>query len=102
MLRRGAALACLLVFATSCANKPIVRTQTVEVEKPVIVDVPAGMTTQEPEPQLQAGDVVNNDLTDYIDALKAWGRLAYCKLEKIANLGPGADTNEACRNAGVR
>lgn len=65
---------------------------------PVVVDVPAELTRQEPEPQLKS-DPVNADLADWIDALKAWGRGAYCKLEKIANLGPGADSEAACARA---
>ena len=89
MLRRGAALACLLVSLTSCANKPIVRTETVEVKMPVIVEVPRELTRTAPEPQLPA-DATNDDLADYVDALKAWGRGMVKQLQEIAGLAPEA------------
>lgn len=62
---------------------------------PVIVDVPETLTAQEPEPRAPA-QPVNDDLLDLIDALKAWGRLGWCRVEDIANLGPGEDQHEAC------
>lgn len=99
LLLLGGALAFHALSLTACANKPIVKTETVEVERPVIVDVPAELTRQEPEPRLPDGELTNDDLADMIERLRAWGRLGWCRVEQVANLGPGADTNEACRNA---
>lgn len=76
---------CLLSLSASCANNPV-KVETVTVEKPVIVGVPDELTAQVPEPVLPAGPITNEDLASYVDRLKAWGREAYKKLEKIAGL----------------
>ena len=52
----------------------------------MIVGVPDALTKQEPEPVLKPDPVTNEDLADYVERLKAWGREAYKKLEKIAGL----------------
>lgn len=52
----------------------------------MIVGVPDELTAQVPEPVLPAGPITNEDLASYVDRLKAWGREAYKKLEKIAGL----------------
>lgn len=90
MLLRGAVLACLLASLASCANKPIVRTETVEVKVPVVVGVPATLTAVRPEPTLPAGEVTNDDMVQLIDALKAWGRGMVGQLREIAGLAPPA------------
>lgn len=87
-LRLGAACLFLVGSLTSCASKPIVRTETVEVERPVIVGVPAELTRTPPEPQLPVGAISNDDLADYVDALKAWGRGMVKQLQEIAGLAP--------------
>jgi hypothetical protein len=89
MLLRGAALACLLASLTSCASEaPIVRTQTVTVEKPVIVAVDPKLTTVTPEPALPARELTNDDLAAAIKALQAWGRGLAGQLREIAGLAP--------------
>ena len=88
----------LIVSLTSCAGKAIVRTETVTVEKPVIVGVPAELTRTAPEPVLPAGPVTNADLADHVDALRAWGRDMASRLAKIADLAPV--TQEAPRERG--
>lgn len=85
MLRRGLILAFLTCWLTACESNPV-KVETVTVEKPVIVGVPDELTAQVPEPVLPAGPITNEDLASYVDRLKAWGREAYKKLEKIAGL----------------
>jgi len=48
--------------------------------------VPEALTEQVPEPVLKPDPVTNEDVADYVERLKAWGRAAYKKLEKIAGL----------------
>lgn len=79
---------CLILSCGACATKPIVRTETVEVKVPVYVAIDQRLTTQEAEPKLAGNVVTNDDLAAYVDALKAWGRAAYGKLAKIAELQP--------------
>lgn len=86
--RRGAALLCLALSLTACAGKPIVRTETVEVKVPVLVALDPALTAAEPEPDLPAGAVINDDVAALVDALRTWGRAAYGKLAKIAELQP--------------
>lgn len=80
---------------TACASDPAVRTETVEVKVPVVVSVPDALVEQEPEPQLPA-EVVNEDLAELIEQLKAWGRQGWCRIERIGNLGPREDSSAAC------
>lgn len=80
----------LIVSLTSCAGKAIVRTETVTVEKPVIVGVPAELTRTAAEPVLPAGPLDNADLADHVDALRAWGRDMASRLSKISGLAPVA------------
>lgn len=82
----GAALASLTPSLIGCATKPIIRTETVTVERPVITPVPAELTRVDPEPTLPAGDVTNEDLVDLIEQLKAWGRGMAGQLRAIADL----------------
>jgi hypothetical protein len=98
MLLHGLASLCLALSLTSCAgNKPEnVRTETVEVAVPVIVDVPDALTAQEREPQLPAGDLVGEDLAEFIETLRAWGRTGWCRVELIGNLGPRDDVTTVC------
>lgn len=85
--RRGLALACLLLSLTACASKPqTVRTETVTVERPVIVAVPARLTEVPAEPKVPAGELLNEDLADHVDALRAWGRGMARQLREIAGL----------------
>ena len=78
-------LLCLLLSLTAC-GKTIVRTETVEVEKPVIVPVPSPLTETPPEPDLPPGAVTNDDLADLIDRLRMWGRDLAGKLKQIREL----------------
>lgn len=73
---------------TSCAAKEIVRTETVTVEVPVVVGVREDLTRVPPEPQLPPGDLVNDDLAQAIEALRAWGRGMAKQLREIAGLAP--------------
>lgn len=79
----------LLGSLTSCASKPVVQTRTIEVKVPVVTPVPAALVDVPAEPKLAAGAVTNDDLANYVDALKAWGRGLAGKLRKIAALEPG-------------
>lgn len=85
---RGAVLLFLLLWLPGCANKPVVRTETVTVKVPVQVALDKRLTEQEPEPKLAGNVVTNDDLTSYIDALKAWGRAGWGRVKKIAELQP--------------
>ena len=76
---------CLLLPLTSC-GKAILRTETVDVEKPVIVPVPPTLTHVDPEPALPPGELTNDDLADMIDRLRAWGRGLAGKLRQIQSL----------------
>lgn len=89
--RRGAALLCLTLSLTACAGKELVRTETVEVKVPVLVALDPALTTVEPEPDLPAGAVTNDDVGNLIDALRAWGRGLAGKLTQIADLQPSPD-----------
>lgn len=89
------ALACILLSLTSCASKPAVRTETVEVAVPVIVAVPGDLTEVSAEPVLPDGEIVNDDLVEYIEALRAWGRGLAGKLREIDGLAPGGDDENA-------
>lgn len=86
-----------MVSCAGCVTKPLVRTETVTVEKPVIVAVPAELTRGVAEPKLSTGVVTNSQLADWIDAWRAALRLANCKLEKIAGIGLGVAENVACK-----
>lgn len=88
MLHRGAVLLFLAWSLTSCATKPAVRTETVTVERPVVVAVPAALTRVPAEPQLPAGEITNDDLADLIERLRAWGRGMAGQLREIGGLGP--------------
>lgn len=87
-----------MVSCGGCASKqPLVRTETITVDRPVIVAVPAELTRGVSEPKLSTGVVTNDDLADFIDVWRAALGLANCQLEKIANLGPGEDRNVECK-----
>lgn len=88
----------LILSLSSCGDKAIVRTETVTVERPVIVGVPAELTLTAAEPVLPVGAVTNADLADHVDALRAWGRDMASRLSKIAGLAPVAQ--EAPRERG--
>lgn len=88
MQRRGAALLCLALSLTACAGKELVRTETVEVKVPVFVALDPALTAVDPEPDLPPGAVTNEDVGNLVDALRAWGRAAYGKLARIAELQP--------------
>lgn len=63
---------------------------------PVIVSVPEQLVAQEDEPRLPAGEVTGEDLADFAERLKAWGRQGWCRVERIGNLGPREDATAAC------
>ena len=87
-LLHGAVLLCLALSLSSCATDQAVRTETITVEKPVIVAVPAALTRVPPEPTLPAGEITNDDLADLIERLRAWGRGMAGQLRKIGGLAP--------------
>ena len=88
-LLHGGALAFLIPLLVACAaSKPVVRTETVTVDRPVIVAVPAELTRVAPEPVLPAGPITNDDLADTIKRLQAWGRGLAGQLRKIGGLVP--------------
>lgn len=86
------AIALLISFSVllGCANKPIVRTETVEVKVPVLVPLDKRLTEEVAEPKLAPGIVQNNDLADFIDAWRAALRLANRKLREIAGVQPSS------------
>lgn len=92
----GLAALCLLPSLTGCASKPAVRTETVEVKVPVTVSVPDELVEQEAEPRLAPDPVLGEDLADFVERLKAWGRQGWCRVERIGNLGPREDATAAC------
>lgn len=87
-LLHGGALAFLIASQLGCANSPVVRTETVQVDRPVIVAVPAELTRVAPEPVLPSGPITNDDLAALIDSLRAWGRGMAGQLRKIGGLVP--------------
>lgn len=86
-LRLGAVLAfplaCLLLAA--CTPTPIVRTETVRVNVPVIQPVPPALTAPVPVPVL-AGST-NADLAAWAFALKQALEDANARLKAIAGIG---------------
>lgn len=91
-LLRGAALSCLLLSLGACAsNEPLIRTETVEVKVPVLVRLDPKLTAVPPEPDLPAGAATNDDLSNLVDALRAWGRGLAGKLREIEKLQPAKD-----------
>lgn len=75
----------------------LVKTDTVEVEVPVQKRLPERLITVEPEPKkppLNCRDasgrktVCHKDEANYIDAVRAWGRVLAGKIREIAGLQP--------------
>lgn len=95
MLLSGLAALCLLLSLTACGSRPV-RTEIVEVKVPVTVSIPDEMVEQEEEPRLPPGQVDGEDLADIVERLKVWGRQGWCRVERMANLGPREDANVAC------
>lgn len=74
---------------TSCASDPIVRTEAVTVRVPVYVPLRAELTAPPAaEPDLPANVVVNDDLAELIEQLRAWGREGWGRVRKIRELQP--------------
>lgn len=63
---------------------------------PVTVSVPDELVEQEAEPRLAPDPVLGEDLADFVERLKAWGRQGWCRVERIGNLGPREDATAAC------
>lgn len=84
---RGAASVFLLLSLTACAGTAV-RTETVTVEKPVIVAVPSELTRIPPPPVLPAGPLTNDDIIEDREAWRAWGLGLAEQLRKIAGLAP--------------
>lgn len=83
------AYAAVFIAVGGCAsNPPVVRTQTVEVATPVIVAVPEAYTQPVPMPVLKSGQIVNQDIAEYVLALKQAIRDANERLRSIAGLKP--------------
>lgn len=70
-LKRGHALACLLLLLTACASNPIIETRTVEVAVPIHVPLPAELLAPVAAQDLPAGEITNEDLADLIERLRA-------------------------------
>ena len=89
---------CLLLWLTASCAKPLVRTETVEVQVPVVVALDPALTTPAPEPALPRractdpangkATLCNGTLPDYVDALRAWGRGLEAQLAAILALQP--------------
>ena len=91
----GAALLCLSLCLSACAGKPLVRTETVYVDRPVSVAVDARLTAGVPEAVLPAR-AKNDDLAGYGESMKCRLVAANCQLEKIEDAQPG-DPRHAAR-----
>ena len=62
---------CLMISISGCgATAPIVRTELVEIPIEVYIPVPGELTAPVRPPQLPAGQLVNDDLVDYIEQLR--------------------------------
>lgn len=85
---RGCALLCLALWLTGCAPRQVVRTETVEVKVPVHVALPAELTTPVDEPDLPAGPVAGQDVSDLVTALRVALRLANAKIQTIGAMQP--------------
>jgi hypothetical protein len=72
-----------------CAPKrELVRTETVEVQVPTLVRLEGRLTEVPPEPDLPPGPVVNDDLAELVEALRAWGKAMADQLREIEGLQP--------------
>ena len=91
----GAAPLFLLLSLTACAGKPLVRTETVYVDRPVSVAVDARLTAGVPEAVLPAR-AKNDALAGYGESMKCRLISANCQLEKIEDAQPG-DPRHAVR-----
>ncbi len=77
----------LPILLTSCANQPAIRTQTVSVNVPVYVALPATLTAPVVFPGFPT-TVTNASLADYILSLQASLKQANGQLSKIQSLQP--------------
>lgn len=84
----GRALLFLLLSLTGCASKPLVRTETVTVERPVAVALDRRLTAPVAEPLLPA-KITNDTLAGYAESAKCRLLAANCQLEKIEDAQPG-------------
>ena len=91
----GAAPLFLLLSLTACAGKPLVRTETVYVDRPVSVAVDARLTAGVPEAVLPAR-AKNDDLAGFGESMKCRLIAANYQLEKIEDAQPG-DPRHAVR-----
>ena len=83
----------VLLIGCSATREPIVRTETVKVEVPVFVPLPDALTAPVAEPAAPPRDKIdpetgrptisNEAAAEYLEALRAWGRLGWKKLEAI-------------------
>lgn len=90
------------MLAACGPRQPIVRTDVVEVEKPVYKPLDKRLTTAVAEPapppancidaKTQKPTVCNNDLLNAYDAMRAWGRLGWGKIKEILDLQPKEPT----------
>lgn len=72
---------------TGCATAPVVRTETVKVNVPTYVALPAELTAAAPMPAFPA-NVTNGALVSYVLALQDAFQLDAAKLDKIHALQP--------------
>lgn len=84
----GVASACLFLLLAGCVSKPIVRTETVTVETPVVVALDARLTRPVPT-ALVPTPLTNDGLIGYGESNKCRLITANCQLEKIEALQPG-------------
>lgn len=84
-----------LLLLTACAGKPLVRTETVYVDRPVSVAVDARLTAGVPEAVLPAR-AKNDDMAGFGESMKCRLIAVNCQLEKIEDAQPG-DPRHAVR-----
>lgn len=87
-LLSGAALSCLTASLLGCAGKPLVRTETVEVDRPVVVALDARLTAPVDDAPIPAR-LTNDGLAGVAEGEKCRRIMANCQLEKIEALQPG-------------
>jgi len=94
MRNDGLKLLCLLLLLTGCSAtpkrcEPIVQTETVTVQTPVFVPLPEALTAPVAEPVAPGVAMTNEDLVDWLEALRAALREANAKLAGVRSKQPG-------------
>ena len=79
----------LLLTGCSATTEPIIRTETVDVQVPVYVALPDALTAPVAEPVAPGVAMTNEDLVDWLEALRAALREANAKLAGVRSKQPG-------------